>query len=61
MNNQSKKYINTFRMRIVTISIYFVFALSLWGILLRTISFKNYHVVSISENWTDETGAVCSL
>lgn len=61
MITKAKKFINTSRMRIINISFYILFALSLWGILLRTISFNNYHVVGLSEGWTDETGAVCSL
>ena len=61
MNIKLKKMINTYRTRIINISLCIVIAVSLWGILLRAIVADSYRVVSLSDNWTDETGAVCSL
>lgn len=61
MNIKMKNYINKTRMRIIHIAFYLVLGLSLWSILLRVSSFNSSSVVSLSDNWTDETGAVCSL
>lgn len=61
MNLNVKKFAKASGMRLVNIAFYIVLVLSLWSILLRVISFNNAHVVSISDNWTDETGMVCTL
>ena len=61
MNIKLKNMINTYRTRIINISLCIVIAVSLWGILLRALAADSYRVVSLSDNWTDETGAVCSL
>lgn len=43
------------------LSFYIVFALTLWGIVIQLLSVDKYDVVSLADNWTDKTGAVCSL
>lgn len=61
MNSKIKNFLQTYGSRIINISFCFVIAVSLLGILLRAIVSDDYHVTNISGNWTDETGAACSL
>ena len=61
MNSKIKTYISALRTHITNISFYIAFAVSLWGIVIRILSVSNYDIVSLANNWTDETGTVFSL
>lgn len=61
MNPKMKQFINTNRMHIINISFYLVIVLTVLSSLLRGLAPDNSSVVTLSENWMDETGAVCTL
>lgn len=61
MNGKIKIYTNTLRTHIANIAFYIAFAFSLWGIFIRVLSFDKYDILSLTDNWTDETNTACSL
>jgi len=61
MNKKIKTHTNNLRTHITNISFYIVFVILLWGILIRIFSIEKYDILSLADNWTDETKTVCSL
>lgn len=49
------------RTQLANLSFYIAFALTLWGIVIYLLSVDKYDILSLTDHWTDETNAVCSL
>lgn len=61
MNKKIKTYTNIIRTHLISLSFYIAFALTIWGIAIHLLSVDKYDVLSLTDNWTDEANAVCSL